>query len=130
MVNDLIDNSSVEEGIVWQKVFDAVVAMKEFNYSKIYKADLLLGYKRYFERLLTLIVEYLESLFNEYQFEQKPYLEERNMLAAAFSDHIIEMKERYLEYDGSHNLIIFDYVSGMSDNFCLDCANEILNLNT
>lgn len=127
LVNDLIDNSSVEEGIGFsQNVFDAVVAMKDFNYTKIYKADLLQGYKRYFERLLTLIVEYLESLFNEYQFEQKPYLEERNMLAAAFSDHIIEMKERYLEYDGSYGLIIFDYVSGMSDNFCLDCANEIL----
>jgi len=127
LVNDLIDYSSVEEGIGFsQKVFDAVVEMKEFNYSKIYKADLLLGYKRYFERLLTLIVEYLESLFNEYQFEQKPYLEERNMLAAAFSDHIIEMRERYLEYDGSFDLIIFDYVSGMSDNFCLDCVNEIL----
>jgi dGTPase len=32
----------------------------------------------------------------------------------------------YLKQDGNVDRLVFDYVAGMSDNFCLDCANEIL----
>ncbi|MDD4397726.1 MAG: phosphohydrolase, partial [Sphaerochaetaceae bacterium] len=32
----------------------------------------------------------------------------------------------YLRCDGGYSRLVIDYVAGMSDNFCLDCANEIL----
>ena len=31
-----------------------------------------------------------------------------------------------MKHDGDTKFLVFDYISGMSDNFCLDCANEIL----
>ena len=31
-----------------------------------------------------------------------------------------------MEKEGSDRRMILDYVAGMTDNFCLDCANEIL----
>jgi len=127
LVNDIIDSSNPEEGICFSKpVFEAVLAMKEYNYRSIYLSPLLEGYGRYFSRLLTLIVDYLQGLLDANGFDEKPYLEEKNMLAAGFHLHLKEMREPYLRVDGNLDRIVFDYVAGMSDNFCLDCVNEIL----
>jgi dGTPase len=38
----------------------------------------------------------------------------------------MDMKDAYLQKDGNLDRLIFDYIGGMSDTFCLDCANEIL----
>jgi dGTPase len=43
-----------------------------------------------------------------------------------FYQHLMDMKEAYLQKDGNLDRLIFDYIGGMSDTFCLDCANEIL----
>ncbi len=127
LVNDLIDSSHPETGIAFSDaVFEAVLAMKEFNYKSIYLSPLLQGYSNYFSRLLHLIIDYLQKLLDNYGLEERPYLEEKNMLAAGFFLHVKEMYEPYLQHDGNINRLVFDYVAGMSDNFCLDCANEIL----
>lgn len=127
LVLDLCSNSSQSEGIGFSdKVYKAVVDMKEYNYENIYRSELLGGYTRYFTRLLYLIVNYLDELFEKYGFDEKGYKEEKNMLAAGFHSHLVEMKDAYLALDGSLDRLVVDYVAGMSDNFALDCANEIL----
>jgi dGTPase len=100
--------------------------MKEFNYERIYKSPLLQGYGRYFSRLLKLIVDYLQGMLDAYQLDGERYRDERNMLAVGFYHHLVEMQPMYLKQDGNVDRLVFDYVAGMSDNFCLDCANEIL----
>ncbi|MDD2232819.1 MAG: HD domain-containing protein [Sphaerochaetaceae bacterium] len=127
LVNDLIFNSSEEKGIAFSdKVFKAVNIMKEFNYRRIYRSALLEGYEKYFSRLIRLVVNYLDELFEKNGFDEKPYREEKNMLAVGFCNHINEMNDVYLRCDGGYSRLVIDYVAGMSDNFCLDCANEIL----
>ncbi|MGI6432478.1 MAG: deoxyguanosinetriphosphate triphosphohydrolase family protein [Sphaerochaetaceae bacterium] len=127
LVNDVIDTSTPEKGIAFSDdVFEAMMVMKEFNYKEIYLSYLLEGYGNYFGRLFKLIVEYLEQLIDAYGEEKEGYIDEKNMLAVGFMLHLTEMKDPYLKYDGSLDRIVFDYVAGMSDNFCLDCANEIL----
>lgn len=127
LVNDLIDTSDPEIGISFSEpIFEAVLIMKEFNYRNIYLSPMLDGYSRYFTRLLRLIVDYLQGLLDLYGFDESLYMQEKNMLAAGFGLHLKEMREPYLLHDGNIDRILFDYVAGMSDNFCLDCANEIL----
>ena len=126
LVEDVIAHSSPEGISFSDEVFPAVEALVQFNYQKIYRSRMLVGYERYFSRLIRLIVQYLEELFKANGFEQAGYLEERNMLAVAFWRHITKMRQAYLEHDGSFALMVMDYVAGMSDNFCLDCADEIL----
>ncbi len=48
------------------------------------------------------------------------------MLAVGFSHYVQDMYTAYLTHDGSTKRLVYDYVAGMTDNFCLDCANEIL----
>lgn len=127
LVKDLVDSFSPEEGLGFtEPVFEAVEAFSEFNYRYIYRSDILNGYTSYFTRLLKLILEYLEELYDKYGLEEKGYLAERNMLAAGFYAHITEMQPKYIEREGTDKRMIIDYIAGMTDNFCLDCGNEIL----
>ena len=48
------------------------------------------------------------------------------MLGAGVYNRIAEMYPKYIEKEGSDRKMIIDYIAGMTDNFCLDCANEIL----
>ncbi len=127
LVNDIIDNTNQDEGVCFSDdIFEAVQIMKDFNYQFIYRSPLLQGYSRYFSRLLRLIVGYLQGMLESYGMQENLYRDEKNMLAAGFFLHLKEMYESYLSVDGNIDRIVLDYVAGMSDNFCLDCANEIL----
>ena len=127
LVNDLIEGADAERGIGFSDdIFEAVSAFSEFNYKYIYRSEILNGYTRYFTRLINLIVNYLEEIYSSYALDEKGYLSEKNMLAAGFYNHIREMQMLYIEKEGSDKRMIIDYVAGMTDNFCLDCANEIL----
>jgi len=127
LVEDMISTSGKEGCIAFSEdVFEAVKVMKDFNYKHIYLSPMLEGYEKYFRRLINLIYEYLSELLDRNGFEREPYLKEGNMLSAGFYNFIIEKKESYIEHDGNLNRIVFDYISGMSDNFCIDCGNEIL----
>ena len=127
LVNDLIKGADEETGIGFSEpVFEAVKAFSDFNYQNIYRSKILNGYNRYFSRLLKLIVDYLEELYSSFGLDERGYMEERNMLSAGFVCHIKEMYPVYMEKEGSDRRMILDYVAGMTDNFCLDCANEIL----
>jgi len=127
LVHDIICSSSSEKGISFSdEIYQALVEMKEFNYREIYRSPMLQGYYDYFSRLLHLIVEYLEQLFEQYQFDVDQYQREKNMLSMGFRNYLIDMKEAYIAHDGDYSRVVFDYVAGMSDNFALDCADEIL----
>ena len=108
------------------EIFEAVEAFSEFNYRYIYRSEILNGYTRYFTRLLHLIADYLEDLYQSYHLDENGYMAEHNMLAAGFYNHAQQMYPKYMEHEGSDKRMIMDYIAGMTDNFCLDCANEIL----
>nr|WP_321263597.1 HD domain-containing protein [uncultured Sphaerochaeta sp.] len=127
LVSDVIEHSNEKVGISFSdEVFPAVQEMISFNYRSIYKSPMLEGYERYFNRLFTLILDYLNFLLGTYGYRESLYVQEKNMLAMGFYHHLMDMHEAYEERDGNASRLIYDYVAGMSDNFCLDCANEIL----
>ncbi len=127
LVEDLVKGADSSEGIGFSDdVFEAVSAFSAFNYENIYRSSILNGYTRYFTRLINLIVDYLEEIYSSYGLEEEGYLGEKNMLGAGFYNHIRDMYPVYMEREGSDRRMIIDYVAGMTDNFCLDCANEIL----
>jgi len=127
LVQDLITHSDSEKGLTFSnEVFRAVEEFKTFNYEKIYLSPMLKGYKDYFTRLISLIVDYLYDLFTRFEFDSSLYAQEKNMLSVGFSNYLTDMKDEYQRFDGTYDRVIFDYIAGMSDNFALDCADEIL----
>lgn len=126
LVMDLIENSGSSGMGFSDRMYQAILEMSNYNYRYIYRSELLEGYTRYFTRLIRLIVGYLDELMEKYGTDRKGYDEERNMLAAGFYAHLMELRDSYLEREGNLDRLVLDYVAGMSDNFALDCANEIL----
>ena len=126
LVMDLIENSGSSGMGFSDRMYQAILEMSSYNYRYIYRSELLEGYTRYFTRLIRLIVGYLDELMEKYGTDRKGYDEERNMLAAGFYAHLMELKDSYLDREGNLDRLVLDYVAGMSDNFALDCANEIL----
>ncbi len=127
LVEDIINTSEKEGSICFSEpVYDAMSKMIKFNYQNIYRSPMLAGYEKYYSRLIHLIYDYLGHLFDKYGFNEEKYRREGNMVAAGFYNYITEKKESYLEHDGNFDKLIFDYIAGMSDNFCIDCGNEIL----
>jgi len=127
LVLDVITNSEAEGAIGYSEdVFEAVKALMEFNVKFIYRSDALIGYEQYFRRLIRLIYDYLSELMDRCGRRQSLYKAETNKLATAFYQYYTEKEEAYLKHDGNLDRLIFDYIAGMSDNFCLDAGNEIL----
>lgn len=127
MVNDMIA-ASLETGRIGfsDEVFNAMIKLKEFNYKRIYKNPRLSSYHRYFERVLTTLHDYLRDLFDAAGDNHSVYKSENNFLAARFSDYYQKMKQFYFEVDGGTDKLVFDYVAGMTDNYALNCVNEIM----
>ncbi|NCD05338.1 MAG: HD domain-containing protein [Spirochaetia bacterium] len=126
LVTNLIESSDIEGIRFSNEIFEAVKEMKDYNYQNIYKSPILNEYKKYFSRLLNLIYEYLTDLFKSFYDNKQLYCKEKNMLAIGFGNHVSEMLPIYIEKEGNADRLIYDYIAGMSDNFALDCANEIL----
>lgn len=127
LVEDVITNSE-KEGVIGfsPEIFEAMQEMKDFNYQHIYTSPMLGGYEKYFRRLIHLIYDYLTDLLEKNKFDSELYMQEGNMLSAGFYNYVMEKKDSYIEHDGNLDRVVFDYIAGMSDNFCLDCGNEIL----
>jgi dGTPase len=127
LVEDIITNSE-KEGVIGfsPDIYEAMKTMKDFNYQYIYKSPMLGGYEKYFRRLIKLIYDYLTGLLEKNGFDSQLYMQEGNMLSAGFYNYVMEKKDSYMGHDGNLDRVVFDYIAGMSDNFCIDCGNEIL----
>ena len=127
LVQDVIKSSSVQTGIGFSdNIYESVCLMKNHNYNYIYKSPLLSEYHTYFERIMKLIYEYLEDIFIKNGFNLELYKKEKNLLSVRFGDYVLKMKTFYESVDGGFEQIVCDYLAGMSDNYALDCVNEIL----
>lgn len=130
IINNLVEETisySYKNGVIGMnpEVFEAVEEMKKLNYKLVYRSELLKGYEKYFERLLVLVVNYLKSLM-DYGNNKKLYCDEHNNLALNFYSYRMEKEKSYMEFDGNLDRMVYDFVAGMTDNYCLDCGKEIL----
>ena len=127
LVTDVISTSQKKGAIGFSdSVFQAMRTLKEFNYKRIYLNPLLSNYHRYFERILSTIHTYLVEIFDMYGFNQEDYRKEQNLVAVRYGDYTRKMKDFYQEHDGGFNEMPFDYLAGMTDDYALECASEIM----
>ncbi|MFP4408226.1 MAG: deoxyguanosinetriphosphate triphosphohydrolase family protein [Spirochaetaceae bacterium] len=108
------------------EVYEAFLAMKEFNYQHIYASRELASYHSAFERVLTTLHTYLGDLFSRFEFDAEAYKDERNSLAVRFGEYAVDMRRFYEEFDGSLSDVVFDYIAGMTDDYAIDSVEEIM----
>jgi dGTPase len=127
LVNDLIDTSRKNGAIAFSdEKYHAMKVLTEFNYRNIYRNPLLSDYHRYFDRILRSLFDYLEDLFDRYRFDETQYRREKNLLAVRFGDYVCKMRSFYEGEDGGFRNLAVDYVAGMTDDYALECIQEIM----
>ncbi|MFQ3619321.1 MAG: HD domain-containing protein [Spirochaetales bacterium] len=127
LVNDMIQEANKNGTIGFSdKVFSAVLVLKEFNYRTIYEGPVLTGYHDYFERILRTLYAYLAGIFKKYGEDFKAYVRENNRLALRFGDYLSKMEAFYRQTEGDFHHAVIDYLAGMTDDFALECVQEIM----
>ncbi|HUZ18247.1 MAG TPA: HD domain-containing protein [Spirochaetia bacterium] len=127
MVNDIIDTAEHSGSIGFSdKVYEALTILKDFNYQRIYLNPLLSDYHAYFGRIMKNLFEYLDELQEKNGLDFEKYRREKNQLAVRYGDFLSKMKSFYEESDKSWRRCVVDYIAGMTDDFALECINEIM----
>lgn len=127
LVEDIIDTSAKTGEIGFSdRIYEALLALRDFNYTNIYFSPILSGHNKYFERILNLLFNYLNEIFVSYGQDHEAYVQENNLLAVRFSDYLGKMTAFYSEIDGNFNNLVTDYIAGMTDDYAIECVSQIM----
>ncbi|MCK5674521.1 MAG: phosphohydrolase, partial [Spirochaetales bacterium] len=127
LVDDIIKTSDVTGEIGFSdEVYEALLILRDFNYKNIYYNPLLEGHDKYFKRILKLLFDYLNEIFDTYGHDREAYIKENTLLAIRFSDYLGKMTDFYTSVDGGFNNLVTDYIAGMTDDYAIECVSQIM----
>ncbi|MFI3260848.1 MAG: HD domain-containing protein [bacterium] len=115
IINDIINNSREKNYIkLSDEVFDALIALKKFNYKNIYE----LSYSSLNKESLE---DDFRNLFNKYIEDQIT----NNIESDIISSYLNNMSEEYRK--NSKERIAIDYIAGMTDSYFVKESKKINN---
>jgi len=131
IINTLVDDiikTSLKTGTIAfsDRIYDALLILRDFNYKNIYYSPVLAGHVKYFERIIKLLFNYLDGIFKNYGHELAAYAQENNLLAVRFSDYLGKMTKFYTNVDGGFENLVTDYIAGMTDDYAIECVSQIM----
>ena len=127
LVDDIIKTSAKTGEIGFSdEVYEALIILRDFNYKNIYFNPVLSGHNKYFERILKLLFNYLNEIFDIYGHDHEAYIQENNLLAVRFSDFLVKMTDFYTKKDGGFDNLVTDYIAGMTDDYAIECISQIM----
>lgn len=127
LVSDLIAESMRTGRVGFSdEIYAAFLETKEFNYRRIYRHPSLASYHQYVDRVIETLYYYLDDLFQRHGSDGEAYRSEHNIVAARLGDYVAKMARFYEEIDGGPQMVVFDYVAGMTDEFAIDAIGEIM----
>ena len=131
IINTLVDDiikTSINTGNIGfsDRIYEALLVLRDFNYKNIYFSPILSGHNKYFERILKLLFDYLNEIFDSYGHDHEAYIQENNLLAVRFSDFFGKMTDFYVKTDGGFDNLVTDYIAGMTDDYAIECVSQIM----
>ena len=150
LVNDLIENSSLEKGISFSyEKQNFINTIKQFNYEKIYNNKQFNYYKKYAQLVINSIFEELSNYYdgeNTIENLEKNINKRYKFLISDFKGWIIKYcdesiintkdlktslsnKKIYnkLESEEIYKKAIIDFISGMTDSYAIKCFNDLIS---
>ncbi len=126
LVKDVIKYAKTKGEIGFSdKIYEAMLVLKDFNYKHIYRSTVLEDFHQFIERVLKTLWNYLGEVFSKYGYNYDKYKTEKTMLASRFGDYLLKMENFYKNIEKRNDNIILDYVAGMTDDYALDCISEL-----
>lgn len=127
-VIDLIEWSEKKGEIGFSdEKFELMNRLKDFNYKNIYKHNRLKTYITHVEQIIEIIFNHLVTILSENGLEYDKYNNSDILLDKRFRNYLWKMKKLYTKKEPFiPKQIVLDYVAGMTDQYALQCAREII----
>lgn len=144
LIGDLINNSSVEKGLVFsENCFNMISTVKKFNYFHIYQNKRLAPSDRYFNYVIREIYQFFVELFDgENTWD---YIQKYKKYYPKIVEKFIEWLEKYIDLPNRKELeldnkivynicdkkdyirAVITYISGMTDNYAIETYYNIVS---
>ncbi|MCK9560340.1 MAG: HD domain-containing protein [Candidatus Marinimicrobia bacterium] len=131
LVFDVID-WSIKNGKIGfsAEKFALIKEFKQFSRERIYYNPKLKYWNEYSGFVLSTLKNYLESLYEKYRTDYDLYAGSRTPLDVKFGKYLKSLQERYQAEQCSPQMMVCDYLAGMTDSFALHCFQNILTTGT
>ena len=125
LVNDIIFQSKSSDKIGFSDdIFEVLKILRDFNYNSIYRNAkkernlIIVG------KIIYALFDYLLVLFEKYGRDYNIYERQTIKMERSFGQYIQSLHEFYLN-ETNPEVIVTDYISGMTDSYALDCMSQI-----
>ncbi len=130
LITDLIDSSPINDNYLAmsEEKFKAIVALKEFNTSNIYKRKELHMYKRKLENMMMSIFQVLFLVLEDTRcFTKKSGFPRRLSCLAVLKEFVNDIQYTYVGHDEkAYAQIVVDFLSGFTDNYVMQVYEELI----
>ena len=131
LVNDVIDWSSKNGKIGFSpEMFELLKEFKLFSRTRIYRNPKMAYWNDYSKTVLSSIYQYLHQLFDTFHTDWDTYAASKIALDNKFGKYIFALKNVYETSRFDIDIILKDYIAGMTDNYALHCFENILTAGT
>jgi dGTPase len=125
LVNDIIYNSKSSEKIGFSdKIFEHILVFKDFNYRQIYQHPKKERNNISAGKIIYALFDYLLFLFERNNWDYIAYQKETLPIDNSFGEYLERMHNFYLN-EKNPEVMIADYVSGMTDSYAMKCMAQI-----
>lgn len=125
LVHDIINHSKSGNKLGFSdEIFASVKVLKDFNYERIYRTDKKERNKIIAGKIIYALFDYLLILFEKNERDYEAYQHESLKVEKAFGQYLEAMHNFYLTEDNPE-VIVTDYIAGMTDSYAMDCMAQI-----
>ncbi len=128
LVLDCIDTAERTGAVgLSDSIHEAVLALRNFNYRRIYNAPMLRSYGDHCRETLRRIFEHLLETYERLAFDGPAYVNEPLAVDRSFGRFMGRYGPMYERLDETGELrVVGDYVAGMTDDFALRAFEELV----
>lgn len=131
LVFDVIDQSRSRGAIGFSEAIFALIRdFKTFSRKNIYNNPKMEYWNRYARLVITTIHRYLNTLYERCGLDFRAYEESQTALDNKFGKYIKALQAVYQPVRWDKDIILTDYIAGMTDSYALHCFQNILTTGT
>lgn len=124
---DLIEHSKDKDYIGFSpEKTDIISELKTFNYERIYHNAQMRQRKETIDKCIGDLFHYFRTLFDKYGFDYAAYEREGRLTAASFAKYMASMQAVYRQNPAQRDVMITDYIAGMTDSYALAVMQDVL----
>jgi dGTPase len=126
LIMDLIEHSKDKDYIGFSdETYQLLTELKAFNYKYIYNHPVLERYDEFCDRIIDNLFNHLTVLLTKYGRDYTAYTKTGIILDKEFGDYLDSMSDFYIGDQNKPEIIVTDYISGMTDVFALQSIKQI-----